>query len=231
MEDDMDWDVHLKTQLVDFAQGARHIFPSSSFTPHSPYGDDWDLLWLGHCGEPFPEFLEENVDLQSEAKAKISAKYMITDDQTVPSYENAPGLVDWTPYKPKTRIMHLTAAPMCSFAYAISQRGARKLLHALSVNGLHMAFDNSLAQLCRDAVFDLGRDKNGDYNMQCMSVNPTLMFHHKAKGPILADSDIQSYGADGGIRVQGITESIEWSMRLNIQNLLANRPLQAQFDN
>ena len=63
MEDDADWDVSLKSQLVEFAKGAlfiqgsdnsgvpsaRQALPSSS-PIGSPYGDDWDLLWLGHCG-------------------------------------------------------------------------------------------------------------------------------------------------------------------------------------
>lgn len=62
MEDDMDWDVRLKSQFIQFIHSARYIqsssFPSSlAYTSSSPYGNNWDLIWLGHCGEVFPETL------------------------------------------------------------------------------------------------------------------------------------------------------------------------------
>lgn len=149
---------------------------------------------------------------------------------TVPPYHHISNLVDWSNFAPGTRIVHRSAAPICSFAYALSQTGARKVLHALSINGLHMAFDNSLAQLCRDAAFDLARGREGGYGLRCVSVNPTIFFHHKAKGRLAGDSDIQSYGGDGSTRERGITESIMWSMRLNLMNILSGTTLEAQFE-
>jgi len=231
MEDDMDWDIHLKTQLYDIARGARHILhDASTIPPHSPYGDDWDILWLGHCGEPFPETLEENAGLPSEDLARMSEKYIIQDDDTVPPYSQVSRLVDWSRYRPHTRIIHMSAAPICSFAYAVSLRGAKKILYELSVNGLRMAFDNSLAQLCRDSMYDLGRKHSGGYDMRCLSVNPTIMFHHKAKGLVASDSDIQNLGSDGSVRDKGVTESIKWSTRLNLKNVLTGKELEAQFE-
>ena len=61
MEDDADWDVALKSQLHKFANRTRHLSNAglnsslwiTSDTPtNSPYGDDWDLLWLGNCAVP-----------------------------------------------------------------------------------------------------------------------------------------------------------------------------------
>ncbi|KAL7945255.1 glycosyltransferase family 25 protein [Trichoderma barbatum] len=229
IEDDMDWDIHLKFQLHNIAHGARQIMRETSPLPHSPYGDDWDVLWLGHCGEPFPETLEENAGLPPESIAQMSAKYIIHDDGTVPPYNKVSQLVDWSQYQPHTRIVHMSAAPICTFAYAISQRGARKILYGLSVDGLHMAFDNSLAQLCRDAMYGLGRNQSSGLNLRCLSVNPTIMFHHKAKGLVASGSDIQNVGSDGSVREKGETESIQWSMRLNLQNILTGKKLEAQF--
>ncbi|RCI11071.1 hypothetical protein L249_7386 [Ophiocordyceps polyrhachis-furcata BCC 54312] len=230
MEDDMDWDVHLKLQLNEIAQGVRQVL--GEFSPHlpkSPYGDSWDVLWLGHCGEPFPETLEENVGLEDEAKARMSVKHTIIEDNTVPPYSEVSHLVDWSAFSARTRLVHLSAAPICSFAYAISQSAARKILFALSVDGLQMAFDNSLAQLCRDSIHDLGLQKEDGYRLRCLSVNPTMMFHHRAKGLLLGDSDVQSSGQDGSAREQGISESIKWSMRLNLRNILTGQPLDPQF--
>ncbi|OAA67761.1 glycosyltransferase family 25 [Akanthomyces lecanii RCEF 1005] len=229
MEDDMDWDAHVKTQLTGVAHGVHHVLNEQSGRLHSPYGDTWDLLWLGHCGEPFPETLEENAGLDDEAKEKMSSKYLIHDDWTVPPYENVSHLVDWTAFPAGTRVIHRTAAPICSFAYAITQRAARKILYSLSVDGLHMAFDNSLAQLCRDSAYDMGRDTDTSYKLQCVSVNPTIMFHHRPKGSVTGDSDIQSYGGDGSMRDQGYTEAVKWSMRLNLKNMLLGKALEPQM--
>jgi hypothetical protein len=124
MEDDMDWDIHLKAQLRAFAEGARSVLRESSHNPQSPYSDSWDLLRLGHCGEPFPENLEENVGLEDHEKEKIASKYLIINDSTVPPYEHVSNLIDWSAYPPKTRIVHRSAAPICSFAYAVSQTDA-----------------------------------------------------------------------------------------------------------
>ncbi|XP_044717518.1 glycosyltransferase family 25 [Hirsutella rhossiliensis] len=203
LEDDVDWDVHLKSQLSNIAQGTRHVLgeSASSFPPDSPYGDGWDVLWLGHCGE-----------------------YAIQDDETMPSYSRVTQWVDWGAFPPHTRLVHLSGLPVCSFAYAVSQKAAKKILYALSIDGLHTEFDNALAALCRDGRSD------ASYHLKCLSVNPTIIFHHKPKGRLTGDSDINSQGEDGGERQEGFTESIKWSMRLNLKNILLGRPLEQQFD-
>ncbi len=51
MENNSDWDTHLKDQLHLFAHGSQFVTGNPSGTmPHSPYGDDWDLLWHDHGG-------------------------------------------------------------------------------------------------------------------------------------------------------------------------------------
>ena len=61
MEDDLDWDLAIKDQLLLFAQKLP-LIPESQFeplsraskyeTPNAPYGLDWDILWLGTCMRP-----------------------------------------------------------------------------------------------------------------------------------------------------------------------------------
>lgn len=226
LEDDVDWDVHLKSQLFNISQGTRHVLAeaASSSAPDSPYGHGWDVLWLGHCGEVFPEALDENVELDNDDKAALSVKYAIEEDETMPPYSEVSQWVDWGAFAPHTRIVHLSGLPVCSFAYAVSQAAARKILHALSVDGLTTEFDNALAGLCRDSRSD------ASYHLKCLSVNPAIMFHHKPKGRLAGDSDINSQGEDGGHRDKGFTESIKWSMRLNLKNILLDKPLEAQFE-
>ncbi|KAH8753601.1 glycosyltransferase family 25 protein [Diaporthe sp. PMI_573] len=236
MEDDMDWDVRLKPQLEIVAAGARAVMASSTAgpIPNSPYGDDWDVLWLGHCGEPFPEELPENKELPDDDAGKIAMtrRYTILNDATVPPLDHVTGIVDFKAHPERTRWVHITAAPICTFAYAVSNRGAQKILYDLSVDRLSGPFDNALAWLCRRALGDRGLDA------KCLSVTPPVFFHHKAKGNIHADSDIQDIGGEGGegeeppppvIREKGSTENVMWSARLNIMNMIQGTAMKSQW--
>lgn len=205
MEDDMDWDVNIKSQLAKFAPGARQIADtSSSPAPDSPYGSEWDVLWLGHCGEHFPEMVEPKLDNAD------SRKYIIEDDPTVPGYDEIKGFIKWEEYPEHTRFVHRTGGPICTFAYALSYKGAQKVLYALSVDGLRGPFDNALSDLCRYRI----------HGANCVSVTPPYFLHHKSKGYMSGDSDIQGYGGGGEVREKGTTENIVFSARLNIEQLL-----------
>lgn len=69
LEDDADFDIYIREQLVDFASASRFLQSSAAPRPErgdsdlevpfehiinatseivSPYGDSWDVLWLGH---------------------------------------------------------------------------------------------------------------------------------------------------------------------------------------
>jgi len=270
MEDDMDWDVRLKPQLEIVAAGARAVmsnlpdtyFPTGRASstagpiPNSPYGDDWDILWLGHCGEPFPEELVENKELPDDDPGKVAMKlrYTILNDATVPPLDHVTGIVDFKAHPERTRWVHITAAPICTFAYAVSNRGAQKILYDLSVDRLSGPFDNALAWLCRRAVGGWSKlaalaaegdpqdreGKLGDRGLdaKCLSVTPPVFFHHKAKGNIHADSDIQNVGGEGAegeeppppvIREKGSTENVMWSARLNIMNMIQGTAMKSQW--
>lgn len=232
MEDDMDWDVRLRSQLEDIARGSRMLLESNEPNPHSPYGDGWDVLWIGHCGEPFPETLDENRDKPDDHPGiqYMRKKYVIENDHTVPPPDKMTGFQDFHAH-PYTRWVHITAAPICTFAYAVSQQGARKLLFDLSVDHLVGAYDNALAGLCRRSVAAVGMEEpEGDRGLdtRCVSVTPPVFFHHKAKGPVAGDSDIQEVGGDA-VREKGSTENIMWSARNNIRNMIMGTEMENQF--
>ena len=72
IEDDADWDVGVRSQLYDFANKTRELGnarrdPSKHLTAttptQSPYGDDWDILWIGACA--WPQDPPESVSFQS----------------------------------------------------------------------------------------------------------------------------------------------------------------------
>jgi hypothetical protein len=210
LEDDVRWDDRIKKQLQIIADGAKRLlsdmddifFPASdpghSFPdvgPGSPYGDDWDVLWLGHCDEVFPETLPENRDLgrSDVALLTMKRKFAIWNDPTA-------ARDDMTTEAGAPRWVHVTGSPSCSSAYALSQRGARKVLEALALYGGE-PFDQVLANLCRHAVAGweaivrstLGRDTDvtsyrgrnmvfepeeddWDPGLKCLSVTPSLFF-------------------------------------------------------
>lgn len=233
MEDDMDWDVRLRSQLEDVARGSRMLLDSNEPNPHSPYGDGWDVLWIGHCGEPFPETLDENKDKPDDHPGVqyMKKKYVIENDLTVPPPDKTTGFQDFQAH-PHTRWVHISAAPICTFAYAVSQQGARKLLFDLSVDHLLGAYDNALAGLCRRSVAAAGEGEGagGDRGLdtRCVSVTPPVFFHHKARGPVAGDSDIQDVGGDA-FREKGTTENIMWSARNNIRNMIMGTEMESQF--
>ncbi|KAI0545827.1 hypothetical protein F4679DRAFT_559911 [Xylaria curta] len=217
IEDDMDWDVRLKTQLKEVAKGARH-FTSPDRPSSSPYGDSWDVLWLGHCGEVFPEQLPEN-----EGKPE-HAKYTILNDQTLPPPGKLTGLVDFANHPAFTRWVHVSGGPICTFAYALSQSGARKVLFDLSIDHSGGAFDNALAAFCRDGA---SGNLNG-LRAKCLSVTPPVFFHHRAKGRLSSDSDIQG-PTNTDVREKGTTENIMWSARNNLRNMMLGLKMESQF--
>ncbi|PQE25029.1 glycosyltransferase family 25 protein [Rutstroemia sp. NJR-2017a BVV2] len=197
MEDDVDWDIRLLSQLPDFARGVRSLSGiSPSQTQHSPYGDDWDVLWPGHCADYQPE----NDDRQ----------YVIENDETVAPKAQQSWITTLKDLPEHTRIVHKAGAPICSFGYAVSYRGAQKILMALAIRGgNNLAFDNSLAVLCRDGYLD----------MKCYSVEPQLFQHHRPAGSVNKDSDI-NVGESDIVREKGVTEFIVLSARLNLEQLI-----------
>ena len=185
MEDDVDWDIRLLSQLPELAKGVRSV-SNISLSEHqnSPYGDDWDVLWLGHCGEIMPK----NDD----------RKYIIENDDTVAPKAHQPWLRSLKDLPEHTRIVHKAGAPICTFGYGVSYRGAQKIIMVLGVKaGANLAFDNGLAYLCRDGYLDI----------KCYSVDPQLFQHHRSAGSVDKDSDIV-VGNSTRVREKGVTDFI-----------------------
>ncbi|KAJ8063186.1 hypothetical protein OCU04_008425 [Sclerotinia nivalis] len=208
MEDDVDWDIRLLIQLPEYAKGIRTLsnIPLNK-RQHSPYGDDWDILWPGHCGDELPSAFHK------DAKDEL---YIIANDETVAPKSAQPWLKTLAKYPEKTRIVHKAGAPICTFGYGISYRGAQKILMALAVKGGHnLAIDNAIAFLCRDGYLD----------MKCFSVEPQLFQHHRPAGAMSKDSDINSWGEEDvkGERERGVTDAIVWSARLNLEEMVMGR--------
>ena len=201
LEDDADWDTRLKDQLAIFAQGSQFVTGvSPSQKPHSPYGDDWDLLWLGHCS--------------NEIKPDDDRRFVIENDDTVPiskhrvNFGAIPDMVA-EGYDNNTRIVYEANNGVCLYGYALSLRGARKLLRGQAQRQTFVPIDIGIGDMCRD-----------DPNFKCIGVFPQLIDSHKGAGRLSRDSDIGSFSAQT-VRQKGYTFNIVHSTRLNIDHLLA----------
>lgn len=215
IEDDVDWDVQLKSLLQEFAISSSYLLqPEKTKAPNSrlqdiklskppkssPYGDLWDVMWLGHCG----------MDIPSDSSMVIHEK-----DDTVPEVHHLKiwdekALSPLKDYPPHTRLVMHQKEGVCSLAYAVSQKGARQLLYQLGLQRLEGPFDIMLRQFCEGS--------NGEEAHVCLGVLPQLFDHHRRAGPKDADSDISS--SNGQFRQRAYTPNIRQAVRMNMAQLL-----------
>ncbi|OHX00878.1 glycosyltransferase family 25-like protein [Colletotrichum incanum] len=233
LEDDVDWDIRIRSQLHDFALSTQALIqplknaPLSSGSPiqgtvvdipfdnlpatvaptFSPYGDDWDLLWIGHCGMHFP-FL----DRKDVPKSRV----IHNNDVTVAPKKNL-----WTfnipftlkeKYPEHTRAVHHVQEGVCTLGYAVSQKGARKLLQEVALKDVSDAVDILLRFFCEGGK---GRKPHN-----CLTSQPAFFHHHRAAGPMSSMSDI---GNHDGFRDTSMTDMVRWSVRMNADALLEGR--------
>jgi hypothetical protein len=141
-------------------------------------------------------------------------RVMRLDDETVAPKKNL-----WTLNKPftlvkeypeHTRAYHHVQEGVCTLAYALSQRGAQKLLHEVGLKEVTDAYDILLRFFCEGV-------RGRKAGRQCLTTQPTLFAHHRPAGPRGAMSDI---GNHKGWQEKPLTDMIRWSVRLNADVLM-----------
>ena len=189
MEDDVDWDIHLRTSQVPKVAAAMRTLlteqrlgqpsPQSSrekiITPDQAQGywgnpNDWDILYLGHCGDMF-KF--------SQWTNETEIPRVAVSDPTLPSPEYMHILtrrfLAEIGIPIKTRVVHKSISPLCTFGFALSRMGAQRLLHDVAGSepeGGSQAYDVRILEACRDLSF------------RCWSANPELFHHQDAPSEI-----------------------------------------------
>lgn len=229
IEADSDWDVRLKNQLYDLAMSTRALLqaeqqgisgnmtfgslPPSIPTPAtSPYGDGWDMIWMGHC------------ELQARDKGP---RIIHTDDPTTVAMQHL-----WTwegikagalaSYPEHTRLVFPTNGGVCTYGYAVNQQGAQKLLYHLSLNDFNDPIDVSMRKFCSGKM---AGDTQGP--RKCIGVLPALISAHWPPGDPASSSDIVD--VRGNFRDKGWTPLIRNSVMLNLRNVVDGRELEDQY--
>lgn len=217
IEDDSDWDVNLKSQLPPIAVGTRKLQHTSEGhkEPHSPYGDDWDLLWLGHCASA----------LRTDA-----ARMLVHNDPTVP-----PPSKRWEIWEPEfnaegvtnnTRVISKANNAICTSAYAVSLAGARKILYHASLEPNPDAIDTRLNHLC---------DSNyaKDYpEFECLHVYPAIFNPYRRASRSDSGSD-QGQGKESEEKVtmekSAYAFNSVYSTMMNLENLIRGKQPEMQW--
>jgi GR25 family glycosyltransferase involved in LPS biosynthesis len=194
-------------------------------TKPAPYGDPstWDVLWLGHCGAGFPR-PSGYPDVYDENNLLL----MLPDDDTVPQpqylrahpFGPLDALAESHP--PHTRVYHrASGGALCTVAYAVSQRGARRLLQEYSVTKWSKIWDAELGEWC--AGTDSFWKKLGE--RKCITSQPPIFAHHHPPG---GRSNIGGLG--GGYATNVESKYLRLSVRMNLQALVRGEGVDGMED-
>lgn len=178
----------------------------------SPYGDDWDMIWVGHCGMKFP--VPEN----GLPMGRVYHK----DDVTVPPsglWTLAPQPFDLVEEYPKrTRVVHHVASGVCSLGYAVTQQGARSLLREIGLRQVNVPLDILLTYYC------MGYEGRRKHN--CIAAQPPIFNHHRPVGLKSSNSNIGSHGDD--FQAEAYTDMVQWPVRVNADGIMDGK---TEFEN
>ncbi|KAB8208028.1 hypothetical protein BDV34DRAFT_191000 [Aspergillus parasiticus] len=152
IEDDVDWDVSIRSQMVQIAESVRNLTHIDTLDQDTaPYGRDWEVLWIGHCGEYWEEQFET----------------ILYDDPTACPHNDyfgwAKQYIERLP--DRQRAVYRSVNPVCSFAYALSREGSRKILELLG-GAQDEAFDVSMMHACKAG------------QLKCISVVPEVVHQY-----------------------------------------------------
>ncbi|PLB46490.1 hypothetical protein P170DRAFT_427808 [Aspergillus steynii IBT 23096] len=207
--------------MLEFARGTRAIqqnkwprgglrAPATSSGTPSPYGDDWDMLWLGFCG----------IDSR-EGERRF---YIIPDDPTVPPVPRRedfkhPLLADNSQMQ-QARIVFDAVGGVCTSGFAVTCDAARKILAQLSMSPLNEPVDVAYGAMCDY--------KGPEDNFCCLAPYPPLISSWRQTGSSERDSDIYYTGDEWH---EAYSEGIVYSTMLNAQRLAnGERTFLAQWE-
>ena len=239
LEDDIDWDIRIKSQMTEFARASRLLIQPLPETfdqfldptypmPTEEQGYTDFLLDEYSVSEPIDSPYGDlgRWDLlwlghcgcrfprASDLNAQLG-RIVIANDSTVPEHQHLNMELGngelLAQYHVHTRVVSRARVSSCSLAYGVSQPGARKLLYELGVHKMNDANDIMLRFVC-DGV---------DERQQatCLTVQPQLFQHHRPAGSRAGFSDINEFGE--GYNDRATTDNIRWSVRVNFPKLVS----------
>ncbi|TQV90780.1 Glycosyl transferase, family 25 [Cordyceps javanica] len=170
----------------------------------SPYGDEWEMMWVGHCGMRFPA-ADEGLPM---------GRVVHKDDPTVPPsglWTLAPQPFQlYEDYPKRTRVVSHVSSGVCSLGYAVTQKGARGLLREIGLREVSSPLDLLLGYYCMGT--------NGRRKHNCIAPQPSIFNHHRPVGRKSANSNIGNHGDE--YQSEPHTDMVQWSVRLNADAIM-----------
>jgi len=202
LESDADWDMRIKQQFAPLAKGIKTIvdwpFDRALHKVDPlmlPYGDTWDIVWMGHCGSNHGGY--GRIYSWNDSSVPPEDKEFIFDM----------GL-DGTQHTPGTRTVFQFGRTTCSSAYAISLQGAIKLVQYFKQGNENL--DIALSQTC-----------SGRTDMICLGVWPQMITAAATKSNIDHSGNGVDTNGGGDVeeKVQG-GPGLQFSARVNSRRVL-----------
>lgn len=190
-EDDVDWDIRLKTIQVPLAQRAARSLGKSKTIDATlyPWGTpkDWDLLYLGHCGD-YLNMITKGVGVGHHHPSDLEAlRHVIYEDPTMLNHTDlhpfTASFLTALTVPEQNRVFHHSVWPLCTFGYAITRSTAQRLLGELAPpkEDIHKhitAYDAAILTACRDK------------HILCYTLQPEL-FHHMEGESLIAGEETE----------------------------------------
>ncbi|KAI8962288.1 glycosyltransferase family 25 protein [Daldinia sp. FL1419] len=167
VEDDVDWDVRIKAEMRLVSDNVRAYKGVAGDDP-TPFGTDWDVLWLGHCGSSITN------DQDDLPPSRVYADDTRCETPLYSGWSKRFLRENLTEGYRQVQASHLT---VCTFGYGVTKQGAQKMVPLLS-RGANEAFDVALSGYCKS-------DK-----LKCIVVNPQLFNHYEPPADLGYVSDV-----------------------------------------
>lgn len=153
VEDDVDWDVRIKEEMRLVSDNVR-AYTGAEDDDTAPFGMDWDVLWLGHCG---------SIITDDMAGSRVYADDSRCETELYSGWSKRFLRENLTEGHRQVQPAKLT---VCTFGFGVTRDGARKMLPLLSQGG-NEAYDVALSGYCNDR------------KLKCILVNPQLFNHYE----------------------------------------------------
>jgi hypothetical protein len=174
---------------LELAKRSTLLLSAVSHAPSSNHfsdDNDWDVLWLGHCGTSFPS------QRNGSAHDDPPDRYMLLNDATVSDSASTQSPT----YSPRTRIYHRSHATRCVLAYAVTQRGARKIMYEHGIRNFDKDYGSALSEWCD------GLTKHMGDRPMCLTSSPSIF------GSFTLHGDNGESGSGGWSLIKSVRESL-----------------------
>jgi hypothetical protein len=183
IEDDVDWNIAIRNIQIQRAEAAFSALmspsdpsnskPSNSTPEYWGGAKDWEILWLGHCGDDaspdfknqYPHLTYSDPTVPPPFDADLNAHTTSQLDNKTTNFLNKHNVPD------QTRMIYRSRWPLCTFAYAVTRKSAARILDTYGT-GVALAYDVALLEACRDQ------------HWMCYSITPELFHHTEAPSEI-----------------------------------------------